>query len=398
MTKPKGHWRVACVLLLAVCTATAADWTQPVGQLARDISAITGPGAVSLSIRNFSSLGGDQVPAIRRDLQNQLRTAGVRVVNANSAAAEVQVTLSENATGYLWVAEVRQAPDVKIAMVTAPRLQATVAPQSGSALAVRKTLLWSQTSPILDVATFTAGNDAFMAVLDPENVSLYKMSGGKWSLQQSLAIAHAQPWRRDMRGRLVPGHDHLFDAYLPGVICAVGQNSLACRQGDDPWPVANGETAMFGASRNFFTGIVTPGIGKLTSVPAFYSAATLPRANYVLWAFARIDGTVHLMDGVNDVALHSARDWGSDMAAVKSSCGAGTQLLVSGAGDGSNGDTVRVFEIADREPVPVAPQLEFAGPVTALWNSSDRRSAVAVAHSSKTGKYDAYELAIICAQ
>jgi hypothetical protein len=114
--------------------------------------------------------------------------------------------------------------------------------------------------------------------------------------------------------------------------------------------------------------------------------------------FARTDGSVHLMDAVNDVAVRSARDWGSDLAAVKSSCGSGAQLLVSGAGDAEAADTVRAFEIADREPVEVSPAAEFPGPVTALWPSSDGRSAIALTKNLKTGKFDAFELAITCGQ
>ena len=143
--------------------------------------------------------------------------------------------------------------------------------------------------------------------------------------------------------------------------------------------------------------MVTPPIGKLTIVPPFYSAAGIPRPTYTLWVFARTDGSVHLMDGVNDVAIR-ARDWGSDLAAVKSSCGAQTQLLVTGIGDGETPDVVRAFEIADREPVEVARPVEFEGPITSLWTSSDGNSATAIVRNLKTGNYDAFELAITCGQ
>ena len=391
--------RLCALLALAFCFPAAAQWTEPSAQLARDIAAITGPGTVTLAVHNISSLTADYVPVIKRDLQNDLRSAGVHVVDANGAA-DIMLTLSENAQGYVWVAEVHQADETKVAMVTAPRSQAATPALNGPLVAIRKTPLWSQNSPILDVAQVQAGAEPHMIVLDPAAISLYKMTAGRWTREQQFAIPHAHAWPRDMRGRLVLARDHLFDAYLPGVVCASTATpplTVNCRPGDDPWPIAGAQAALFGASHNFFAGAVMPAIGKLSSVPAFYSAAGIPRPAYTLWVFARLDGSVHLMDGVNDVGLR-ARDWGSDLAAVRSSCGAQTQLLVTATGDFDAADVVRAFEIADREPVEVSAPLEFPGPVTALWTSSDAHSATAVVRNLKTGNYDAFELAITCGQ
>jgi hypothetical protein len=399
MTRKATRLCALTALALAFCLPATAQWTEPSAQLARDIAAITGPGTVTITVHNISSLTADYIPVIKRDLQNDLRGAGVRVVGAN-AAADIKLTLSENVQGYVWVAEVHQANETKVAMVTAPRSQTAAQALNGPLVAIRKTPLWSQDSPILDLAQVQAGAEPHMIVLDAAAISLYKMTGGRWTPERQFAIAHARAWPRDMRGRLVLARDHLFDAYLPGVVCtSTAQPPLTvnCRPGDDPWPIAGAQTALFGASRNFFTGVVTPVIGKVTSVPAFYSAAGIPRPAYTLWVFTRADGSVHLMDGVNDVRIR-ARDWGSDLAAVKSSCGAQTQLLATATGDGDEADVVRAFEIADREPVEVGAPLEFAGPVTALWTSSDAHSAIAVVHNLKTGNYDAIELAITCGQ
>ncbi len=403
MTRTATRLCALAALALAFCLPAAAQWTEPIAQLARDIAAITGPGTMTLTVHNISSLTADYIPVIKRDLQNDLRAAGLRVAPANTSliSAEIKLTLSENAQGYVWVAEVHQANETKVAMVTAPRSQTTAPALNGPLVAIRKTPLWSQDSPILDVAQVQAGAEPHMIVLDPAAISLYKMTAGRWTPEQQFAIAHARAWPRDLRGRLVLAREHLFDAYLPGVVCASSARpplTVDCRPGDDPWPITGVQTALFGASRNFFTGVVTPAIGKATSVPAFYSAAGIPRPTYTLWVFARADGSVHLVDGVNDVGVRSARDWGSDLAAVKSSCGAQTQLLVTGTGDGEAADVVRAFEIADREPVEVSAPVVLAGPVTALWTSADARSATAVVRNLKTGNYDAFELAITCGQ
>lgn len=403
MTRTATRLCALLALALALCLPAAAQWTEPIAQLARDIAAMTGPGTMTLTVHNISSLTADSIPVIKRDLQNELRAAGLRAAPANTSliSAEIKLTLSENAQGYVWVAEVQQFNETKIAIVTAPRSQTASPALNGPLVAIRKTPLWSQDSPILDIVQVQAGAETHMIVLDAAAISLYKMTAGRWTPEQQFAIPHARAWPRDMRGRLVLARDHLFDAYLPGVVCASTAKpplTVNCRPGDDPWPITGVQTALFGASRNFFTGAVTPAIGRMTSVPAFYSAAGIPRPAYTLWVFARADGSAHLMDGVNDVGVRSARDWGSDLAAIKSSCGAQTQLLVTGTGDGEAADVVRAFEIADREPVEVSAPVELAGPVTALWTSPDARSATAVVRNLKTGNYDAFELAITCGQ
>ncbi len=390
--------RLVVALVLLLCLPAAAQWTQPASQLARDIAAITAPGTITLNARNVSSLTADNIPVIKRDLTNALRDAGVRVVTSN-AAADITLTISENAQGYVWVAEVKQGNDTKVAIAVAPRSQAN-AIQTSALVAIHKKMLWSQDSQILDVAQFQVGADSHLIVLDAANISLYKMAGGRWTPEQQFAIAHTRPWSRDIRGRIVLARDHLFDAYLPGVICASASKpplSLNCREADEPWPIALGQSAAFSPARNFFAGGVTPAIGKLTSVPPFYSAAAIPRTQYMLWMFTRLDGSVHLMDGVNDVVARP-RDWGSDIATARSPCGAQTQVFVTGTADYGSSDTIRAFEIADREPVEVAPPLEVNGPVTALWTAADGRSATTVIRNLQTGKYDALELTITCGQ
>src|SRR5580704_15955 len=91
--------RAACFLVLLLMHAAivlASDWRVAEEQLARKIAAATGPGAVALGLLNRSSLGRPDVEEIRRGLLTELATVGVRFVNADQAAAAVQVTLSEN--------------------------------------------------------------------------------------------------------------------------------------------------------------------------------------------------------------------------------------------------------------------------------------------------------------
>jgi hypothetical protein len=157
--------------------------------------------------------------------------------------------------------------------------------------------------------------------------------------------------------------------------------------------------AFFAASRNFFTGALSPGIGKVSNVPSFYSAAALPRSGYTLWALAAVDGSLHLVDGMTDQAIRGAK-WGSDLAAIHSSCGTGTQLLVSESGDLPSGSSERdglsAFEIPDRDPVAASSAIEFEGRIVALWPETSGNSAMAIVRRKNTGWYEAYRVSISC--
>ena len=87
---------------------------------------------------------------------------------------------------------------------------------------------------------------------------------------------------------------------------------------------------------------------------------------------------------------------GSDLAAVHSGCGLGTQLLVSESGEPGH-DTLRAYEIPDRDSVAVSSPLEFDGPITALWPDATLTSAVAIVKRSDTGWYEANRITVSCA-
>lgn len=411
--------RLSFILIALGVTAVAMDWSQPEQQLARKIVAVTGPGAVALNVENRSSLAKREQEIIQNGLRSALEGAGLRFVNADQAAATIAISLSENATDYVWVAQIRQgASETVVVMVSMARPAGTVAARESVPLSLRKSLLWTQDEAVLDVAVLEDnGTPTHIAVLNAEKVTLYRWQAGKWQQEQALNIVHARPWPRDLRGRLVPGRDHLLDVYLPGVICRSTPGaplSLSCRETDDPWPIVpvalGGATfsgfagggpgsttipamgAFYAPTRNFFTGVLTSGIGKFTSVPKFYSPAFLPREKYLLWLFAATDGHVHMVDGVSDQVARSA--WGSDVATVKTACGAGWQVLATSS-DG-DADSVRAYEFPDRDPVAVTSATEFSGAITALWTEAKGDTAIAVARNRETRSYEVYRLGVVC--
>jgi len=413
------------ILILLAVYGHAADWNVPEQQLARKISGVTGPGAVSLTVTNRSTLGRRDSEVIRNGLRSALEAAGLRTVKAEQAAATITVTLSENPTSYVWVAEIRQgAGDSAVEMVTVSRPDGSVQARDSVPLSLHKTLLWTQSNPILDVFVVEDGAaPSFIAVLSAGDVSLYRQQGGKWQQQERMSIPQERPWPRDLRGRVLPAKDHLLDVYLPGMQCKVNSassDSLTCRESDDPWPLlsgtlnggevaafpsaglSNGATtvvpqvrAFYASNRNFFTGALTPGLGKFATVPKFYSAAMLPREQYPLWLFAATDGQVHFIDGVSDQIARVG--WGSELASVRTSCGAGWQVLATN-GASQSGDSVRAYELPDRDPVAVSAALDFPGPITAFWTEGRGDTAIAVVKDRETGSYEAFRLAIACNQ
>ena len=398
-------------LLATVCLPSslcASGLGDTARQLAQKIAAAAGPGAFALEITNRSSLDDKSVREVRSALEAQLHVEGVSTAKAAQAMGTVEVVLSESLREYVWTAEIAIGSDEKrVALVSLPRSSTGTAAPYTTALPIilKTTLLFAQEQPMLDVALVEMPGGARLLVLNGGTVAIYRRRGAnaaeQWELEASPPLAHSRTFPRDLRGRLLLRRDHLFDVYLPGTFCrssssAAASLALTCNDSDDPWPLTPDSSvrAFFAASRNFFTGALSPGIGKVTNVPSFYSAAALPRSTYTLWMLAAVDGSLHLVDGMTDQLIRGGK-WGSDLAAVHSSCGTGTQLLVSESGD-TERDSLRAFEIPDRDPVAVSSAADFDGRVVALWPESSSNGAAAIVKRKDTGRYEAYRVSISC--
>ena len=103
-------------------SAGAGDWNVPAQQLARKIVAVTGPGAVAVTVENRSSLSKKDLDTISSLLHVELKAAGARPATPEQSAATAMVTLSENPQSYVWVAEIHQgAGESAVVMVSMPR-------------------------------------------------------------------------------------------------------------------------------------------------------------------------------------------------------------------------------------------------------------------------------------
>lgn len=403
MLLPSSRVVVAwCVCLLLKQLTFATDWRTPESQLAAKIEALTGPSVIALDVRNASSIAPAEIDEIRRGLASALTTSGIQVWQPDQAGVQVHVTLSENLQNYVWIAEVHKGTaEPAVTIISLPRPAATLVAQNAPPLTLHATTLLSRAEPILDAAVLE-GSPRRMLVLGIGAVAIYQWNNSQWNMTQVLPIHSDHPLPRDPRGRILPGKDHLLDAYLPGLICHSTNTNppgMECSASDDSWPLQTpgfGLSAFFSPARNFFTGAIVPGIGKQRSAPAFYSAAAVPRANYTLWILSGVDGDLHLLDGINQQVLGKVH-WGSDIAGMHAACRPGWQVLATSA-DSDQEDSVQAFEFPDHEPVAVSQRLNLSGTITALWSAADGSSATAVYRASETGNYEAVQLTLTCGQ
>ena len=102
--------------LMASAAPASSQWDQPAAALAEQIAGILGPGQAHLTIRNLSTISTDEIPAIRRLLEQDLKARGVTTAEAEDANL-LRVTLSENVRERLWVAEIVEGNETRVAMV-----------------------------------------------------------------------------------------------------------------------------------------------------------------------------------------------------------------------------------------------------------------------------------------
>jgi hypothetical protein len=404
---------VASVLIGLAASATPAPspWDEPAANLAGQIAEILGPGQARLTIRNLSTISNDEIPAIRRLLEQDLKTHGVLASGAESANL-VRVTLSENQLERLWVAEVVEGTETRVVMVqvdhairSAPIVNEQITLREQAIIATSEL---SSGEPIL----FAAEKDSLLLILQTDGISVFNHTTEGWR-KQSHQFFHFQfQLNRDPRGNLIQSGANLFSfsAFVPDLQCTTeftptdvpmqGTDSLwqlHCRESDDPWPVvqsdaANGSLkAFYNASRNYFTGVVSPSLG--VDLPPFYTAALLPRPSAgAALLIGGTDGKVQLAENGALKPVSGARDWGSDFAALHSGCGSGTQIVASGSGEAIS-DSLRAYELPSLEAVPASAPLAMDGAVTALWTTPDGKSIFAVVRkTANQGARNEYEV------
>ncbi len=200
-------------------------------------------------MRNLSTIQASEIPAIRKLLEQDLKTRGVLAGGAESANA-IRVTLSEDARERLWVAEVVEGSVTRVAMVhvdavlSSPTTATERIVLRKERMLLNRTAATAQDDPILAAAEVSG----HLVVMFSDRVSIFTSAAGGWNESNTL-LMEKKP-ARDPRGILIPAAGgEAFAAYAPGAECegsysllsnAGGENSrwtLHCRASDDPWPV-----------------------------------------------------------------------------------------------------------------------------------------------------------------
>jgi hypothetical protein len=413
MMKPIKSWGLVAGLAgllmgLAANGAPAPDqWAQPAAALAEQIAGILGPGQARLTIRNVSTISMEEIPAIRRLLEQDLKARGVLASGAESANT-IRVTLSENLRERLWVAEIVEGNETRVAMAHVEHETAVTSVTPDQIVLHYQRIFTSQSNyPILAAIETNSG----LMVLYPEKIITYVLNSTGSREQNRFTMTERQARNRDPRGLLLSAdRGRNFTAFIPGVQCtgtysipadpnvAYADGSSHCHDSDDPWPIAdtgslNDESkikAFYNAGRDYFTGVVTPSVG--VDLPPFYTAALLPRPDGAGLLINGIDGKVQLVENGALKTVAGTRDWGSDFAALRSGCGAGTQIIASGSGEAVT-DSLRAYELPALEAVPASAPLAMDGTVTALLSVPDGKSVFAIVRKAAgQGQPDSYEV------
>jgi hypothetical protein len=406
-------WVLGSAMLVprAVAAGTTSEWVKPAAALAEQIASILGPGQAQLTVRNLSTVQAAEIAAIRTLLEQDLKRQGVLASGAESANS-IRVTLSESSRERLWVAEVFEGNQTRIAMVHLDLA-------AGSALAAEAHVVlrkerWRGVAPSNEPILFAAESNGTILLFHPENISELTATGSEWNERARFSVRRMQRQTRDPEGILsLNTTGEGFKAFAPATQCTgvhlnssdgsglPGEWTMRCQDSDDPWPILGaGDTnatinlkAFFNGARNYFTGVITPSVG--VDLPPFYSAALLGRpAGGVALMINGIDGKVHLAENNVLRSVTGTRDWGSDFAVLLSGCDAGTQIIASSSGEAMS-DSLRAYEIPALEAVPASAPLAMEGTVTAMWSAPDGKSVVAVVRSAGN-QYEVDRVTALC--
>jgi len=353
----------------------ALDLSGAAHDLARSVANAVAHEPVVLNVRNLSVLGPGETAEIRQAFESELKTTG-------AASADVQLTISENLTQYVLLAEIERGGSREVLLESWPRDAASAAagkPASGR-VTLEKKLLWEQDQPILDALQT---GDATL-VLDGTRVLLIR--GGA---QQSLPIPARHAWPRDLRGRLSV-NGAAFTAWLPGTVCRGSvqpQLTLECAESQDAWLLGPAAIAAFSPARNFFTGHIDVEPGGTRDLAPFYTTAPAGDA----WVMAGTDGRARIYTHAWDAA-GNIDQWGSDIAGIQTTCG--PRILATRPTGLAEPDAIQPYELIGNAANSAGPAVEFPGPVTALWSTG--AAATAVSDDLETGRYAAFTLAPAC--
>jgi hypothetical protein len=396
------------ILLLTFVEAISAqvsageDWAAPARAFVKKIADRLKPGqVVTFSLQNLSSISPDRIAQVQTAIDTELRVQGLGLKKngrktptaTEEAVGEVRVTLSENTQGFLWVAEIVAADEHQVVMQLVPRAPARVGSTNIPTMLLRSQKLFEREEPILDFVQveIPVGSAMRLLTLEPARIALHSTNQGDWQLIEAADLPAPNPPHRDLKGHLSTFGD-TFSAILDGVSCR--------GQVRDALAINCDTTVLARRPWNEQSGVNWPGTFPAVQRDiASYSIAKFEVKGKWVEIAAGTDGISRLYrpDQVKG-PIASFSGWGSELAAVKTGCGSGWQILVTRAGDYTERDAIQAFEIVDKKAEAVSPPLEFAGPVMTLHASEGSDTGLAVVRDLNTGKYEAHVVSLSCAR
>ena len=378
-----------CALMLSLLAAPQSTppsfpYQDLVPELIEKIAAsVTPVPLVRLAVAPGDDADRPRARQLERDLSEKLTARGLRVVDRADGAAIVTVTCSQNLRERACAAEIRKAGASQVVTATRPH-DASHPPPTSPVLALDVRTLFTHRTPILDVVL--SGDRLF--VLEPAALSRYQRRDNEWLADRSRPIASLRVPPRDIRGRLQLDGTTI-EALLPGVVCRANLDALnvTCADEQQAWPLGVENTGI-AVGRNYFT---TPeGL-------AFYGAAPLTAEADARWLVTAPEGRLLFLDSGRR-ALESAVSAGDEVAAVDTACVPGSfVILAARAGPGlADAEALQLFQVIGRRLLPLASPVVLPGPLTALWAAPGARTATAVSRDTSSGRYVAFQIAIIC--
>jgi hypothetical protein len=395
-------------------TQIPTKWNAPVRMLADKIVDLASTAkTVSLSVENVSSLHLTEVATIRQLLETELGRRHFRLVQEANPEAQVVVTLSEDVDSYIWAAQFRAGSTEQTAIMSVPRGTTLTQREMETTMTLRRTVVWEGPEPILDFDKVSAdATHSTLFVLGINCLLAYRFEQNAQPSKEEAPVPVSLPVPRDPRGRIVSAESTHVTAWLELAGCAgfwypTFQVSCGPNMGNIP------STAMH-------TGEISPEPGRNYFDPfsPYYSEAsppdTKPQQSPASSLRADVDGKTRLYEkssfpdrlpeattslvGQNTLHASAVFDWGDQIVTIVAPCDAAWHVLATGTGDWTQTDHLQIYEIRDREAIPVGQRLELPGPILSLSSSSDLKSARMVSRNLQTGMYEASIVSVSCTE
>jgi hypothetical protein len=383
---------LSCLVVGFLCLCaprfTPADaFEEAARALARKVAPLTAGHPVTFEFQNHSTLRGTPLSDLSTVFQGELQRRGTKIVPGKSSISIVLI-LAENPTAYLGVAVVRRGGTPETFMESFGPAGGSSSSEPSFTSVLRREPLFSTQEPILDVA-FNEDEELAFA-FGAQEIIRYERQDGLWKLTGGERIPAQFIVPRELRGFLFLGM-RTQTAYSPAKYCQISfvdDSGWNCDKNSAAMPIRSVSADLLGKK----------------NLGAWISAAQLGADTDAKIVVVAQGGSTRLYEEGSD-PVASFAGWGSEIASLRSSCGGGWHLLVTGRDDWSKPDTIQAVEIQGRLARPVSPAMEFPGPVIALHApggaletiKTGSASAVAVIRNLQTGMYEAYRLTLDCA-